>query len=169
MISQLDIDPRGMLASAKLDGIHGIFDGGKLRTRNGKILAAPEWFINGLPDCRIHGEIWLGNRTFPTLAGRVQRRGDDWRGIQFQIFDCALEGGFADRMATISRLSLPDHVCVIPQREIRHEHEVDEMEAAIVSNGGEGVMLRHPLSDYRPCKHVHKVKRLFPDLNRAID
>jgi len=165
----LDINPRGMLASVKFDGIHGILDGGKLRTRNGKVLRAPEWFLRDLPDLRIHGELWLGNRTFATLASRVQRRGDDWRGIQFQIFDCDGSAPFIDRMTALSEVPLPDHVRVIRQRLIRHAGEVDVMEAAVVAAGGEGLILRDPQSDYRPCKHAYKVKRIFPDLDHSID
>ena len=44
------IDPAGYLVSEKLDGVRALWDGKELRFRSGRLIAAPEWFTDKLPE-----------------------------------------------------------------------------------------------------------------------
>ena len=167
-LTPLEIDPRGWMASEKLDGVNACAADGRLRSRNARPFHAPVSFMAGLPaDVRLIGELYMGRNTFPRLVSTIQRKASDWRGITFQIFDCDLPGGFAERMATLSTMALPPHVVIIKQRIIRNAGEVDAWETEVVRGGGEGLVLRRPCAEFRPGHGVVRVKRLFPDLNRS--
>jgi DNA ligase-1 len=166
-LAPLAINPAGWMASEKLDGCQAIADSGRLRSRHGRAFAAPGWFVQGLPPARLHGELWAGRGTFPELVGMIQRKGGDWHGIKFCVFDCDLPGGFAERMATLATMPLPEHCAIVPQRTIRNAAEVDRWENEVVAGGGEGLVLRRPCAEFRPGHGVVKVKRLHADLNRS--
>ena len=55
---QISID--GWLASEKLNGCRAYFDGRQFWTRSGNIIAAPKWFVRGLPAMHLDGEINCG-------------------------------------------------------------------------------------------------------------
>jgi ATP-dependent DNA ligase len=44
--------------------------------------------------------------------------------------------------------------------------DLDAEESAVVEGGGEGLVIRHPDSHWRPGGFT-KIKRIFPDLNRS--
>jgi ATP-dependent DNA ligase len=95
----------------------------------------------------------------------MQRKGSDWAGIQFRIFDLAAPRmTTTDRIANLATIGLPAHCSLVSHHEVTAA-ELDAMEASIVANGGEGVCLRHKNEAYRPQNFI-KVKRLFPDLER---
>jgi DNA ligase 1 len=154
------------LASEKLDGVRAFWTGSEFMTRHGKVLSMPEWFKEGMPDIRLDGELWMGNGTFAELQSEMQRKGGDWRGIRFMIFDMAvLRVSTIDRIKALESLDLPAHCTVISHATMQHHAELDAMEEHIVTRGGEGICLRHKDEFYRPNNFI-KVKRLFPDMER---
>jgi DNA ligase-1 len=161
-------NPAGYWISEKLDGCRCIFDGKRFKSRNGKTFSAPAWWLKGMPKHRLDGELYAGPQSFDRLVSSIQKRGSDWQGITFQVFDLAeLHTTFEARQAKLARLPLPPHVALVPHRVCQGWHDLDATEAAIVAAGGEGLCLRAPGSDYRPGNFV-KIKRLFPDLDRSI-
>jgi DNA ligase-1 len=154
------------LASEKLDGVRGIWTGSEFITRHGNILNVPAWFKVGMPSVRLDGEIYMGLGTFNQLQSEMQRKGGEWAGIRFIIFDAAiLRKTTTERIAFLETLLLPSHCTVISHASLDNHAELDEMETDIVARGGEGVCLRHKDEFYRPNNFI-KVKRLFPDLER---
>jgi DNA ligase-1 len=154
------------LASEKMDGVRGIWTGSEFITRHGNILNVPAWFKAGMPAVRLDGELWMGHGTFDKLQSEMQRKGGDWRGITYQVFDMAvLRKTTAERIAALRELRLPCHCCVISHAPLDNHAELDDMETDIVARGGEGICLRHKDEFYRPNNFI-KIKRLFPDLDR---
>jgi DNA ligase-1 len=71
--AQAGIDPKPYLVSEKLDGVRALWDGTALRFRSGRVVAAPAWFLAGLPKTPLDGELWMGRRSFDVLSGIVRR------------------------------------------------------------------------------------------------
>ena len=167
LASEIPADVTGWWVSEKLDGIRAIWTGTALLTRNGKRLNAPKWFTDSMPDIRLDGEIWMGRGTFDKLVSTIQRKGSNWAGVEFHVFDVQAPGTFEQRQHLLNR-PLPGHVRVIPHLECAGHDALDAMEAAVVHAGGEGLVIRRPGHKYRPGRagDVVKVKRLFPDLDR---
>ena len=51
-----DVNPVGWLVSEKLNGCRAYWDGSQFWTRGGNVIAAPDWFIDGLPAVHLDGE-----------------------------------------------------------------------------------------------------------------
>jgi len=154
------------LASEKLDGVRAFWTGHEFMTRHGNVLNVPAWFKAGMPSVRLDGEIYMGLGTFNQLQSDMQRKGSQWDGIRFMIFDAAiLRKTTTERIAFLETLLFPSHCTVISHAPLDNHAELDEMETDIVARGGEGVCLRHKDEFYRPNNFI-KVKRLFPDLER---
>ena len=82
--------PQGFLVSEKFDGVRAIWDGGVLRFRSGRLLNAPAWFVSGLPDIALDGELWIGRGQFDRLSGVVRKTVPDedaWRAVKYMVFD----------------------------------------------------------------------------------
>ena len=163
-------DPTGWHVSTKLDGIRGVWTGTRLLSRHGRDLTPPAWFTAALPPSRMDGELWMGNRTFPQLLSVIQRRGADWRGVAFHVFDLAEVGTFEERYMRLQSVPLPAHVHIVGHRLCTGMGDLDREERAVVANGGEGCVIRRPGCLYRPgrCGDVVKVKRLVADVDRPL-
>src|SRR5437879_3286425 len=53
------LDPAGWWMSEKLDGVRAYWDGKQFLSRLGNRYHAPDWFVEGLPDVPLDGELWL--------------------------------------------------------------------------------------------------------------
>lgn len=71
----------GWLASEKLDGVRGYWDGEKLLSRNGNFYDAPTGFTNHFPPFPIDGELYIGRGKFAETSSKV-RSGKDWSDIK---------------------------------------------------------------------------------------
>ena len=130
----------GWLMSEKLDGWRVMVHGSRLVTRGGHSLAAPAWFMDGLPD-GLDGELFAGRGGFNGIQGAMR---DGWRGLTFQAFDAAMPGAYRQRLAFIKALSLPAHVGIVKQVRCRDTRQLIEFANAIVTAGGEGAVVRDP-------------------------
>jgi DNA ligase-1 len=172
LTSEIPADVSGWWVSEKYDGIRAIWTGTRLLTRHGKELKAPAWFTAGLPDMRLDGELWMGRGTFNALVSTIQRKGSDWAGVKFMVFDLADVGTFEERferlVAASDMGSIGASATVAPHRQLASNADLDAMEAAVVAAGGEGCVIRRPGSKYRPGRKgdTIKVKRLVADLDR---
>jgi DNA ligase-1 len=168
MNSTLPPNPAGFWLSEKLDGVRFLWTGTRFHTRNGKDLHPPAWFTEGLPPVRLDGELYAGRGGFDFLVSQIQKRGGDWQGITYQIFELAvLRVPIESRLSMLARLRLPAHVGLVKHRPCTGWQDLDETEAALVGQGAEGLVLREPGSCYRP-HGFWKVKRLTKDLDRSI-
>src|SRR6266478_1734495 len=140
--------------SEKLDGVRAYWDGKQFLSRQGNLYHAPAWFIEGLPEVPLDGELWIDRKKFQRTVSIVRRqdKSDLWNEVKFLVFDApAASGGFEDRIAF-----LKDALATGKSRFARaHEHQrcshLDALRtelARIEALGGEGLMLRQPGSKY---------------------
>lgn len=149
-----DQDPTGWWLSEKLDGVRAYWDGKQFVSRLGNSYLAPEWFIEGLPEFPLDGELFAGRGRFQHTVSVARRmdKGEGWRSLAYVIFDApGLEHGFEDRIR-----HLEEHFAKRPWPQAQVlEHRVckgvDDLQAElkrVEALGGEGVMLRKPGSRY---------------------
>jgi DNA ligase-1 len=108
----------GWFLSEKLDGTRCFWDGGISRgvpaeqvpyantykdsrlvdeviatglwSRTGKVIHAPEWWLDNLPDITLDGELYGGIRGFQTLRKTIanfEPNDADWQGVGYRVFD----------------------------------------------------------------------------------
>src|SRR6266481_2766909 len=140
--------------SEKLDGVRAYWDGKQFLSRQGNLYHAPAWFIEGLPDVPLDGELWIDRKKFQRTVSIVRRqdKSDLWKEVRFLIFDApAATGGFEDRIAFVKDSLPPNHHKFARP----HAHELcknlDCLRAELArveALGGEGLMLRQPNSRY---------------------
>jgi DNA ligase-1 len=147
-------DLAGWWLSEKLDGVRAYWTGKEFLSRQGNRYHAPDWFVAGLPDVPLDGELWLGRKMFQRAVSIVRRqdKSDHWKDIRFLVFDApAQDEEFESRMAFV-RKSIDKYR---PPYAQPHPHElckdIDHLRselARIEALGGEGLMLRQPGSRY---------------------
>lgn len=142
------IDVSRYLVSEKLDGVRAIWDGEVLRFRSGNVVAAPAWFLAGLPKTPLDGELWLGRGQFDRLSGIVRREQPDdaeWRAVRYMIFELpGAPGSFSERAAAIRQLVAQAGVpwlAEIGQFSVVDRSELEKRFKTVVAAGGEGLML----------------------------
>ncbi len=147
-------DLTGWWMSEKLDGVRAFWDGRQFLSRLGNLYHAPAWFVDGLPDVPLDGELWIDRKKFQRTVGIVRRQDQSelWKEVRFVVFDApAAAGGFEDRIAFVrDALAAGRAMYVRP-----HAHamcaSVESLRAELLrveSLGGEGLMLRQPGSKY---------------------
>lgn len=147
-------DPTGWLMSEKLDGVRAYWTGTGFLSRLGNVFHAPAWFIAGLPDVPLDGELWLDRKKFQRTISIVRRqdKSDHWKEVRFVVFDAPqLEKGFETRLEFV-RECLAQNKPLYAQA---HEHVactgLDHLRrelARLEALGGEGLMLRKAGSKY---------------------
>ena len=142
------VDPAGFLVSEKYDGARALWDGRQLLFRSGRPVAAPPWFSAQLPATPLDGELWLGRGCFEALSAAVRRqepRDDEWRQLRYMIFDLpGAAGPFSARAAIIESLAQRvgwPALQAAPQTTLASRDELRRRLDAVVSGGGEGLML----------------------------
>jgi DNA ligase-1 len=151
-----DIDPAGYWVSEKLDGVRAVWDGGQLRFRSGRPIAAPTWFTQGFPARPLDGELWLGRGQFERLSGIVRRDTPDdaeWRQVRYMLYELPeASGDFSERSAVLRQLvteaALP-HLQALEQFRIADRQALTRKLDEIVKGGGEGLMLHRADALYR--------------------
>ena len=128
---QAGFDPKTYLVSEKLDGVRAFWDGQSLRFRSGLPIAAPDWFIAGLPKTPLDGELWLGRGRFDELSGTVRKKlpvETEWRQLRYMVFDLpGATGSFAERAQRINGLMVEAHqpwLQAVAQNQIAKCHQV---------------------------------------------
>ncbi|MBL8762316.1 MAG: DNA ligase [Phycisphaerae bacterium] len=156
-------NPAGMLFSEKLDGVRALWTGRELLTRAGNRIAAPAWWIDGLPTRhRFDGELWIGRGRFDHVSGVVRRKlgGPEWSAVAFMVFDAPdAAGGLGLRLAFARRaIGLATHARVIDHAECSGPDQLRRQLARVISVGGEGIMLRSASASWRPGRSAAWLK-----------
>ena len=110
-------DPEGWWLSEKLDGVRAYWDGKQILSRLGNIYHAPDWFIKGLPNTPLDGELFLARKSFQKTIAIVRRqdKSDLWKQIRFLMFDAPAHGGpFEDRLASLKGLPAHPYAAIHP-------------------------------------------------------
>ncbi len=147
-------DLQGWWMSEKLDGVRAYWDGTKFLSRNGNQYHAPDWFVDGLPEVPLDGELWMDRQKFQKTVSVVRRqdKSQHWKQIRFVVFDAP---GVDDVVETrvqfyeefFAKHALPYAAAHQLQACQGIEHLRQEL-TRIESLGGEGLMLRQPGSRY---------------------
>jgi DNA ligase-1 len=141
----------GWWMSEKLDGVRAYWDGKQLLSRLGNVFHAPDWFVAGLPEHPLDGELFLARKSFQKTIGIVRRqdKSDHWKAIRFLVFDVPGHGGvFEERMEAMKGLAAHGFAGVHGHERVRDAGHVREELARVEALGGEGLMLREPGSKY---------------------
>ena len=139
---------------------------------------------NLLKNYIIDGELWAGRDNFQ-LMGVVRKKvpiPEEWLNIQYQVYDITnIEGGFVDRLKILKSIVefttktwsqrlknedfyIPDDTKFSPplvfatQKRITSEKMMKEYYQNIIDNGGEGIMIKHPLSEYKDGRSNEMLK-----------
>ena len=169
---QTGLNPADFLVSEKLDGVRALWDGQVLRFRSGRRIAAPGWFLAGLPTTPLDGELWLGRGSFDRLSGNVRRSAPvdaDWQALRYMIFD--LPGGagpFAERMQRAVSLvgaGSPAWLQVIAQERVADVASLDQKLKTLTGQGAEGLMLHRADALWAPGRSdaLRKLKAMPDD------
>ena len=147
-------DLSGWWMSEKLDGVRAFWDGKQFLSRQGNLYHAPDWFIEGLPQVPLDGELWLDRKAFQRTVSIVRRqdKSEHWKTIRFVIFDAPQASKpFESRIEYLREESLRwqnKYVEILEHKLCSDlEHLRSELQR-VESLGGEGLMLREPASVY---------------------
>ncbi len=141
----------GWLASEKLDGVRGYWNGTAMMSRSGHQYSEPEVFIKDFPPFPLDGELYSRRGEFAKISGLV-RSGKDWSALKYHVFDVPnATGGLLKRLEKIKnwlKVNPNQNIVVVPQIKVKSIEEALKMRRQIEEDGGEGVILRHPDAPY---------------------
>ena len=150
------IDAAQYWVSEKLDGVRAYWDGNALYSRQGNRFEVPAWFLKEFPKTPLDGELWMGRGTFETLSGIVRRKkpnDKDWGSIRFMVFDLPANStdfdGRLRRLKKIFSAIQSPQIGLVEQFRVADSAELKASLRRVVSQGGEGLMLRKADSRHR--------------------
>jgi DNA ligase-1 len=170
-----DIDLAGWWMSEKLDGVRAYWDGKRFISRLGNEFHAPDWFIRGLPETPLDGELWVERKAFQKTVSIVRRqdKSDHWKQIRYVVFDApAMSDPFEERLKFLADcVARVRSEYVLPHEQQRCkslDHLRGELER-IEALGGEGLMLRQPGSKYEAGRSTTLLKvKNFHDADAVV-
>jgi len=169
------LDLSGWWMSEKLDGVRAWWDGKQFISRQGNLYHAPDWFVEGLPDTTLDGELWLDRKKFQRTVSIVRRQDktDHWKEIRFRVFDApALKDPFEKRLQALADLFAGSKLAYASALEHIRCTSVDHLKeelARVEALGGEGLMLREPGSAYHAGRSSSLLKvKTFHDAEATV-
>ena len=143
------------LISEKLDGVRAFWDGQVLRTRSGKPINVPAWFVESFPARALDGELWIGRGQFDRLSGTVRRQIPDdaeWRQVRYLVFELPqAPGTFRQRAEELREVVAKTDVPwlqALEQFELGSRQALNNKLQEMVKAGGEGLMLHRADAQY---------------------
>lgn len=145
--------------SEKYDGVRGYWYGKALWTRGGEPIQPPAWFTEGWPPQALDGELWAGRGQFAQAVSTVrQQQAPDaaWQAMRFMVFDLPQHPGpFDARLAALqAQLKEPPSrtLEVVGQQRVASHTALQAMLDAVLSQGGEGLVLHRGSAPYRAVR-----------------
>lgn len=74
-ISEQEIQKKnfnGYLMSEKLDGVRGIWEAGKFKTRQDNPIHTPSYFTYNFPSFKLDGELWIARAKFDEVSALIR-------------------------------------------------------------------------------------------------
>jgi DNA ligase-1 len=173
---QNTLNPADYLVSEKLDGVRALWDGSLLRFRSGRPIAAPAWFLQGLPEVALDGELWAGRHSFDVLSGTVRKTAPvdaEWRAVRYMVFDAPYDTGpFSKRAVRLSALVDIAHLPwlqAVAQTRLPDAAALQSRLNEVVAAGGEGLVLHRADAIWAPGRSdaVRKLKAV-PDEDGTV-
>lgn len=151
------VNPADYWVSEKLDGVRAYWDGSRLLSRSGHAIHAPDWFTRELPRTALDGELWLGRGQFERLSAIVRRKEPvdaEWREVRYLLFELPMaEGTFTQRLEKLQQIvqATPraTWLGVVEQLRLPGPEALQQKLQAVVSAGGEGLVLHRADAPYR--------------------
>lgn len=170
-----DVDLTDWWMSEKLDGVRAYWDGRRFLSRQGNEFHAPDWFVDGLPEDPLDGELWLDRKAFQRTVSIVRRqdKGDHWKQIRYVVFDApALDEPFEERLKFLDDCIAQVGSDYLQQLEHSRCSGIEHLQrelARVESIGGEGLMLREPGSKYEAGRSTSLLKvKTFHDADAVV-
>ncbi len=162
------IEIRHYWVSEKYDGVRAYWNGEQLLSRQGNPYQAPTWFLKGLPDFPLDGELWLGRQQFDRLSGIVRKKvaiDKEWEKVRFMVFDLPESRDiFTLRLQQLRQYAdFPPWVRLVPQWRVADEQELMVQLADYTAAKAEGLMLHDGRSYYsnKRSNDLLKLKTTF--------
>lgn len=176
-----DIKLSNFWMSEKLDGTRGIYHNGKLYSRSGNLISAPNWFLQGIKDnvpedIILDGELYTKRNDFCNIVSITTNKvpnDREWKKIRFQCFDIPnLLEPFEERykiLCEIKERSTCDYFGVIQHIQIINKQHLNELFNNVTNGGGEGLMLRTNGSYYESTRSNSMLKyKAFKDAEVVV-
>jgi DNA ligase-1 len=170
-----DLDLTGWWISEKLDGVRAYWDGKQFLSRQGNLYHAPDWFVAGLPDVPLDGELWIDRKKFQRTTSVVRRqdKSEHWKEVSFVVFDApAMPDPFEARVAFLTdhlRRHAPPFARALGQEMCKGLDHLRQELARVEALGGEGLMLRQPQSRYEVGRSTTLLKvKSFHDAEARV-
>ena len=164
-------DPSGWWLSEKLDGVRAYWDGSQFLSRLGNLFHAPEWFVAGLPNTPLDGELWLGRKKFQRAVSIVRRQdqSDLWRDLNMlSSMRPTLAKGFEARTGVRQRV--PQRVLPMPVQPFHLPRLRSSTFGACRLESGTGERCYEPESRYESGRSqtLQKVKTFYDSEARVV-
>ena len=160
--------------SEKLDGYRARWIPEKkiFLSRNQKEFNAPEWFKDAMPDVNLDGELFAGRDNFQGM-GVVRKKipiDEEWINIKYVVYDLPEENDiFVNRSIKLSKIvqkskkQWNDNKISYPlvftkQIKIKSIEYMDKLYKEILEKGGEGIMIKDPISMYEDKRSNYMLK-----------
>ncbi len=171
-----DADLSEFWVSEKLDGVRAYWDGARLLTRAGNVIAAPGWFTARLPTMALDGELWGGRKSFERTSGVVRSSTPDdsaWRALAYMVFDLPHDSRtFDERVGALLAFTArnqPEWLLPIVQSRVADADQLQARLREIEALGGEGLMLHRGASRYAPGRSADLLKvKSFDDAEAKV-
>lgn len=164
---QLSTNLTDYLMSEKLDGVRAYWDGKQLYFRSGRVINAPAWFTEKFPAHPMDGELWMGRAQFERLSGAVRRQqanDDEWRQIQYCLFEYPLAAGdfrqrLQDLQNSVGKLQI-SWLRVIQQEPVKSVEQIEARLKQLMLQKAEGLVLHLASAEFEAgrSEFVYKLK-----------
>ncbi|MDQ7042132.1 MAG: DNA ligase [Sulfurimonas sp.] len=163
----------GWVMSEKLDGVRAFWDGKHLVSRGGKIIHAPQWFIEDYPPFAIDGELWSRRGGFDSISSIVRDKipSQGWHQITHNIFEVPnAKGNLWQRLEKVKPYE-NRYIKIIKQIPIKDKQNLKKYLQEIEAKKGEGVVVRDPLVPYiaKRTSKALKVKTFYDTECTVVD
>ena len=178
--------PVGWLLSEKYDGYRArwIPERQVFLSRNQKVFNAPDWFKCAMPDINLDGELFAGRENFQDM-GVVRKKipiDEEWINIKYVVYDLPEDNNvfevrvknlknvvdetkkawdtfqFSGETHAIPFNSIESPIVFTEQVKIKSLKYLEEIYKDVLSNGGEGVMIKDPNSYYEDKRSDYMLK-----------
>ncbi len=174
-ISEQEIQKKnfnGYLMSEKLDGIRGIWEAGKFKTRQDNPIHTPSYFTYNFPSFKLDGELWMARAKFDEVSALTRSDNLDsslWKSVTYNVFDvpnaceefklapCTL----SNRLKVLERYLQQNpnpYIKIIKQIPIKDQEHLKEFYKDIIFNKGEGVVIRKDFAPYEKGRSKNALK-----------
>lgn len=174
-----------MFASTKMDGIRCLVVDGELYTRQGKVvpnrrlhdLFEPLKRFSSEKQKVFDGEIWTPEVTFQAIMSLVtsQDKAIPDINLKYHCFDCISNDVWVNELEPVFRLrhsslimsgptserELIPIVSVVAQRELTSWEESEALLDSVLTNGGEGLMIRSAEGSYKHGRCTFREQNIF--------